>query len=236
MKERLSDLAVGLASDCDAPESDVEALMRENLKGASTLPFVAFVTHDGKWVGGFSGFKDAAAFVGVLESAEESPLLQATKAVQAKLATLATKATKASEAGDWKTVVASCREAAKTTGRCPERKTLAGLRKSAGAWAAGRFDEAVAAARAGDAAKAQAAIADVRKHFAGEPEADDADTGTKALRRLSLIPAGDAGAPNRAKAAKEYEGTRWAAIFSEARAEAPAEPKPDESGVEEGDE
>lgn len=62
IKQRLADLAVGLASNCDAPEQSVEQLMRANLPNARTLPFVAFVSHDGKWVRGFSGFRDAAKF------------------------------------------------------------------------------------------------------------------------------------------------------------------------------
>jgi hypothetical protein len=235
VKERLGDLAVGLAADCDAPESDVEKLMNDNLKGATMLPFAAFVTHDGKWVGGFSGNKDATAFLKVLDAAEQSPLIQATEATRKKLAGLADKATKAAEAGDWKVVATASREAAKTTGRCAERKTLAALRKNASAWASGRLDEAVASARSGDVAKAQLAIADVRKQLAGEPEAADADMGTKALKRLAAIPAGDAGARNREKAAEEHRETRWAAIFEPAPAAEPKkEPEPDEGGIEEG--
>lgn len=247
VKERISDLAVGLAADCDAPEADVERLMSENLKGANALPFAAFVTHDGKWVGGFSGFKDAAEFLKVLDAAEQSPLIQASEATRKKLAGLADKATKAAGAGDWKTVATACREAAKTSGRCPERKALVALRRKAGEWASGRLDESVAAARAGDIAKAQAAIADVRKQLAGDPEAGDADKGTKALRRLAAIPAGEAGARNREKAAVEYRESRWAAIFEPAPAEDPAKPEdqakpddaakpePDDGGIEEGD-
>jgi len=238
VKDRIQDLAVGLAADCDAPEADVERLMRENLKGANMLPFAAFVTHDGKWVGGFSGFRDAAEFLKVLDAAEQSPLIQASEATRKKLGGLADKATKAAEAGDWKTVATACREAAKSSGRCPERKALVALRKKAGAWASGRLDEAVAAARAGDVAKAQAAIADVRKQLAGDPEADDADTGTKALRRLAAIPAGEAGARNREKAAVEYRESRWAAIFEPApdaaKPDDPAKPEPDDGGIEEG--
>ena len=55
MKKRLGSLVVGLASDCDNPETDVEKIMRAHLPDAQTLPFVAFVTHHGKRVRGFSG-------------------------------------------------------------------------------------------------------------------------------------------------------------------------------------
>ncbi|MFI5402884.1 MAG: hypothetical protein ACHQ1G_08110 [Planctomycetota bacterium] len=234
MKERIADLAVGLAADCDAPESVVESMMRTNLKGANALPFAAFVTHDGKWVGGFSGFKDAAEFAKVLAAAEESPLIRATDAVMKKLAALVDRAGKAAEKGDWKTVVAAGRDGAKTTGRCPERKALAAILKQAREWAKGRLDGAASAAQAGDMAAANEAIAEVRKQFAGEPEAADADLGTKAVRRLALIPAGDAGARNREKAAQEFQDTRWAAIFTPKPAAA-AEPAPKPEAPSEGD-
>lgn len=233
VKERIADLAVGLASNCDAPEGDVEKLMREHLKGASTLPFVAFVTHDGRWVGGFSGYRDVAAFRKALDDAEGSPLIQASEAVRKKLAGLGQKAAKAAEAGDWKGVVAAAREAGKTTGRCSERKALAALRAKAKAWASARLDEAAKAARGGDSAAAQAAIAEVRLQYAGEPEAAEADAGAKAVRKLSLLPAGEAGARAREKAAEEFRGTRWEAIFlpPEVPAEAPADPPSTEPGA-----
>jgi hypothetical protein len=211
VKDRISDLAVGLAADCDAPQADVERLMSENLKGANVLPFAAFVTHDGKWVGGFSGFKDAAEFLKVLDAAEQSPLIQATEATRKKLKGLADKATKGAEAGDWKAVVAACRDAAKTTGRCPERKALAALRRKAQEWAFARLDEAVKAAQSGDYGKAQEAIADVKKHCAGEPEGADADIGVKAVRKRSLVQAGEGGALE--KAGREFKATRWAVLF-----------------------
>jgi hypothetical protein len=219
VKERLQELAVGLAADCDAPEHDVEKIMHENLKGANMLPFVGFITHDGKWVGGFSGYKDTAEFVKVLAAAEETPYLQATKAVRAKLATLSGKATKAAEQADWKTVVAVAKDAAKTTGRCPERTAIVETMKKAQAWAAGRIDEAVKAAQAGNVAPANDALAEVRKCFLGEPEGADAETGIKALKRLSTIleaeAKGMASPSSREKAKKEFAETRWTAIFDE---------------------
>lgn len=233
VKDRLKDLAVGLAADCDAPEHDVERIMHDNLKGASTLPFVGFVTYDGKWVGGYSGFRDSPEFLKALEEAEQSPLIQATDAVRKKLAALVERAEKAAEKGDWKGVMAAARDAAKLKGRCPERSTLAATTKKARDWATARFDEAVKAARAGDITTAQQTVGDVRKQFAGEPEAEEADLGTKALRRLSLIPAGDAGARSREKATEEYKDTRWSTIFTPSE-EAPAGDPPAEEPPEEG--
>src|SRR5262245_35254171 len=101
--------------------------MRANLKGAGTLPFAGFISHDGKWVDGFSGFKDTAEFVKVLDAVDKSPILNATDAVKKKLAVLAASAEKAAAKSDWKTVMKAWQDASKTTGRCPERKALFGF-------------------------------------------------------------------------------------------------------------
>jgi len=245
VKERMQDLVVGLAANCDAPESEVSKIMHENLKGAGTLPFVGFVTHDGKWVGGFSGYKDTEAFVKVLAAAEETPYLQATKAVRAKLATLSEKAAKAAEQPDWKTVVAVAKDAAKTTGRCPERTAIVATMKKAQAWAAGKMDEAIKAAQAGNVAPANEALAEVRKCFMGEPEGADAETGIKAVKRLSTIleaeAKGTASASSRDRARKEFNETRWMAIFEQSgtplgpNEDGTKEPDDDKGGVEEND-
>ena len=58
IKGTMAELAVGLAADCDNPEAAVGQIFRERLPGATGLPFVAFMTHDAKWVEGYSGFKN----------------------------------------------------------------------------------------------------------------------------------------------------------------------------------
>ena len=222
VKKRIGGLAVGLAADCDSPERDVEKIMRENLAGAQRLPFVGFVTHHGKWVGGFAGYKDKRAFLRVLEAAEKSPSLQASKAVRKKLAGLAANARRAADKGDWKTVMRAAQAAAKTTGRCPERKILAEVVTKARAWAASQLDAAVRMARSGgDLTEPRKTLSEVRKSFPGEPESADADTGLKALKKLSRIVRLESGASPpkgiRAKAARKYQGTRWASIFEPAK-------------------
>jgi hypothetical protein len=221
VKKRIRSLAVGLAADCDSPERDVEKIMREKLPGASRLPFVGFITPKGEWVAGYSGFKDARAFLRVLKDVEEAPQLQASKAVRKKLAGLVQTANKGAAKGDWKAVMRAAQTAAKTTGRCPERETLAGLVQKARAWAQEQLDAAVRLARAGgDLKEPRKVISAVKKAFPGEPEAADADTGLKALRRLSQIVSIESRASPpaglREKAAKKYEGTRWAGVFEPA--------------------
>jgi hypothetical protein len=218
IKQRLSALAIGLASDCDAPEGSVEEIMRAKLPGATGLPFVAFLTPDGVWVDGYSGYKDAPALLEVINTVEKSPLLDATPAVARRLEKVAKAATDAAEKGNWKAVLAAAREAGKSTGRCPERTAIKAAERQAREWAAEQFETAVQTARSGgDLAPVRKSIADVRRHFADEPEGEEAETGRKAVLRLTQIRDAE-GRPNpkrdlRETAAETFAGSRWATIF-----------------------
>jgi len=198
----------------------VHKLFEENLKGASILPFVGFLAPDGKWVTGYSGYKDKEAFAKVLERAENAPYLQASDAVRKKLAGMVTRAGAAAEKGDWKTVVRTVNDAARSHGRCPERAQIAEIRKKAQAWAEGEFDAAIKLSRSAESIDdARAKLMEVRKQLTGEPEAEEADQGVKALQRLvwiTKIKSADDATKVRAEAAREYEGTRWTAMFEEA--------------------
>ena len=219
VKAKIADLAIGLAANCDSPESAVAQIMRANLPGASTLPFVAFITHDGKWIDGFSGHKTAGAFAVVLDKVEKSPLLQASEATRKKLAALVARARKAAAKGSWKSVVKAGQAAAKLKGRCPERKQMAKLMRSASRWARGQLYEAAKLAQAADnLGVPRKTLMDVKKKFAGQPEADDAANGLKALRAMAKIVKAESGgkdaAASREKAADTFKGTRWVAIFN----------------------
>jgi hypothetical protein len=225
VKSRIAALAVGLAADCDRPESDVQKIMSENLKGAGTLPFVGFLTPDLKWVGGYSGGKNEAGFIALLDEVEKSPLLDATDAVKKKLLALADKAAKAVEKSDWKAVITAGHEAAATTGRSPDRVRLDDLVKKAHDWAGAELDRIVdEVRRGGDLPAARKSLGDVKRQMAGEPEAADVETGLKALSKLATIrsveadPKGVDPAAMREKGAKEFESSRWKAVFEAAPA------------------
>ena len=85
VKSKLQTLAIGLAADCDAAEPAVEELMTANLSGASSLPFVALLTPDGRWIDGHAGSLDAPELLQMLAKAEKSPLLDAAPAVRKQL-------------------------------------------------------------------------------------------------------------------------------------------------------
>ena len=221
VKKRIAELAVGLAADCDRPERSVEAIMRANLAGANMLPFVGFVTHDGKWVGGFSGYKNASAFLRTLARAEDTPHLKASPAVRKKLAALVATSEKAAAKGNWKSVVRSVHTAEKTSGRCPERNALAALMAKARTWAETQLAAAVKSARKGDdLKKVRGVLREVKSHLAGEPESKDAAKGILATVKLGKILEAESGgkpppAGGRPQAARKYKGTRWASLFEE---------------------
>lgn len=219
VKERIAALALGLAVDCDGPPSDVDEILRANLPDASALPFVAFLTPDGQWVDGASGFQDNAAMLALIERAAKSPLLEAKPAVRKQLEKPAATAMAAVAKSDWKTVLVAAREAGKSTGRCPERASIRAAEQQARAWAAAQLDTAAQeAAAGGDLVAVRKRLAAVKQHFTGEPEGADAETGSKAVQRLQTVREVEAN-PNpardlRERSAAPYKGTRWAAIFA----------------------
>jgi hypothetical protein len=227
IKERIGALAIGLAADCDAPEQEVDEVLHKNLPGASTLPFVGFLTFDGEWIDGASGYLEPAELQALLDRVEKSPLLDAKPAVRKQLEKPAATATAAAAKSDWKAVLVAAREAAKSTGRCPERTAIRAAEQQARAWATGELDGVVKDAAAGaELPPLRKRLAAVRGHFAGEPEAADVDTGLKALQRLQVVREVEA-APNpardlRERSAAPYQGTRWTAVFTKPAADAPA--------------
>lgn len=224
VKARIGALAVGLASDCDNAEEAVSQIVNANLPNATTLPFAAFLTSEGKWVDGFFGYKDAPAFAELLAKVEKSPLLLATAAVRKQLEKIALTATAAAERRDWKTVLGEAKKASKSTGLCPERDAVRAAEKKARDWCAAELEAAVQeAASGGDLAGPRKRLLDVRTHFAGEPEFADAETGSKALIQLQLIREGEGRSgplpKARQKATATFNGTRWTAVFATPAAE-----------------
>lgn len=190
--------------------------MSENLKGAQTLPFVAIITPDLKWVGGFSGFKSVDEFLPVLDDVEKSPVLQAGPDVAKKLEAFLAQAAKSAEKGDWKSVVAASKSAADLKGRSPVRAQLKQWVVNARAWAEAEFGKTLEAVKTGaDRATVRASLSKISSTFAGDAEQKEADAALKAVAKLTTIEALPAEQQDAArdKAAKDFAGSRWAAIF-----------------------
>jgi hypothetical protein len=218
VRARLDRIAVGLAAHCDPPKVEQKLLhyFTEKFAGAPSLPFVAFVTDDFRYVHGFHGGRSLKQFLEDLDRVEKSPLLPASKEVEEKLAGLASKAAKAVEGGKWAQVLAAGRKGAALKGRCAPRDDLEAAVEQARDWAASRFDWVEdEAATAADTKPLRAALKDVARRFKGEAEEAQAKAGLKALDHLAKIAKldGDKAAAARAKAATELTGTRWASLF-----------------------
>ena len=218
VKDRLADLAVGLAADCDNTEPGVEEILRAGLPKATGLPFVAFVTYDGKWVDGYAGSTNSDTFLESLAKAEKAPSLQASPAVRKKITGLAARAQREAKKGKWKAVVRAHQTAAKLTGRCAERTELNALMTRARAWAEAQLNSAAKLGATGtDLPTAEKLIKSIKSAFANEPESKDAAKGLKAFKALTKIQKAEAGTrdePAREKAAARYEGSRWTIIFT----------------------
>jgi len=218
VKARIGGEAIGLAADCDNPEESVTAIMTAGLPDASMLPFVAFLTPAGEWICGASGYQDERALLALLDQASKSPLLLATPAVRKALEKPAAAVAVALPKSDWKVILQAARDAARSTGRCTERTTIAAAEKQARTWAAGELDAIARAAAAGDdVAALRKRLAAVKAPFAGEPEAADVDAGLKALQKLAFVREVEAdGNPAkdlRPRSAEPFKGTRWATVF-----------------------
>jgi hypothetical protein len=222
----MSALAVGLAVDWYTADPAIMALCDQNLPDPKAAPMVAFLTTDGAWIDGYSGWIEPADFAKVLARVEASPLRQATAAVQQQLVKPAAAATAAAAKGDWKPVLAAAREAAKSTGACAERTAIRAAEQQARAWVEEQFAACIReASSGGDLAPVKKRLAAVKQHFAGEPEAADAETGAKAIQRLQVVREVEA-APNpardlRDRSAAPYQGTRWTALFVKPATDAP---------------
>lgn len=219
IKDRLAALVVGLSQDWETPEAAIADLFQKHLPDAKSYPLVAFLTADGKWIDGYSGWLEEPDFLKMMARVEASPLLQADPGTQKQLAKHAAAVGPAAAKGDWKTVLAAGREAAKSTGRCAERTTIRAAEQQARSWAKAQLESCVASARSGaDLAPVRKQLAAVKSQFAGEPEAVDADLGLKALQRLATVREVEAN-PNpardlRERSAAPFQDSRWAAIFA----------------------
>ena len=218
VKDRMSALAVGLAVDWYAADPAIEELCAKNLPDPRNAPMVGFLTADGVWVDGYSGWIEEVDFLKVLERVEKSPLLLAKPAVRKQLEKHAAAAGPAADKGDWQVVLTAAREARKSTGRCPERDTIVAAETKARAWAAGELDGVVQLAKTStDLAALRKKLGVVKQKFTGEPEAADADTGMKALQKLALVreveAAGNPARDLRERHAAPFKDTRWVALF-----------------------
>jgi len=229
VRDRIDACCVGLAACCDPPEVEEKLLFyfSERFPDAPSLPFGVFMTPEFEFVHGFTGARTVEQFEQDLEIVENHPLFPASEKDAAQLAKLGEKAASLAESGKWKQVLDLGRKGAEIRGRCPERAALDAAVGRARAFAEERFLEIESAVRAGeveDTSRLTSSLAAIERDFKGEPEADAARLGKKAVR-VALAAAGDADPDAaRSKALETYAGTRWEWLFRDR----PPAPAPDE--------
>ncbi len=156
------------------------------------------------------------AFEAVLAKAEASPLVPATPDAVKKLEAILAQATKVAEKSDWKALLAAAKSANDVRGRTPVRDKIAEQVKKARDFAETELAAALESAKKGsDRAAVRTSLKKLSAAFAGEPEQKDADIGLKALDKLGVIEALAAEQQDaaREKAAKDFAGSRWVAVF-----------------------
>jgi len=219
IRARLSAIAVGLAADCDKPDAELEKLFRAHLAGATATPFVGFVTPDLKWVGGWSGMRWETEFQTTLEEVEKNPMLDASPTATKQLEGMLGVAKKAAEMADWKVVAKAGRDASRIWGRSAARTELIGVVALARTWASEQLALALKAAQDpfANVLPVRASLNAVAAAFTGEPEAEDAKRGIKAIDRIGSIRNqgdGNEAEAARTKALAEFKGTRWEVLFT----------------------
>lgn len=218
IKSRISDLAVGLAINCDQPQPDVRKIFAEHLPDATGLPLVALLTQEGDWVSGYSGWKDTAQFSDWLAAVEQRSLLEARPDARKKLKQHATAATAAVGKQDWRAVLEAAHAADAIFGRCPEREELDLAEAEARWWAKDTFAEILEAGRSGaDLKPARKKLTAMQKSFAGQPEALTAAKGLEAIKLLSRVrnveKRGSTAKKLRSKASEQLDGSLWVDWF-----------------------
>lgn len=120
----------------------------------NTLPFFAYVTPEGTFISGTSGFRDEKTFKADLEGVLASDLLRVPAPLEKKLATMAEQAAKDAEAGKTANVVKTYKQAEAIRGASPSKDKIrelyakaiedgqAKLKDAADLCAEGKFDDA----------------------------------------------------------------------------------------------
>jgi hypothetical protein len=146
-----------LKVNIDSPPVEVKKFL-DQVQG-QTLPFYAYVTPDGKFIHGTSGFRAVEAFKQDLDKALRSDAMRAPPEVEKKLVQLATQAEKDLEAKRYGAVQRAAKDAEKVKGFSDARvrlqemqgKALAALRQALDETAAlakdGKLDDALVSAR-----------------------------------------------------------------------------------------
>ena len=177
------------------------AKILEQVQG-NTLPFFAYVTPEGKFISGTSGFRDEKTFKADLEGVLQSDVLRVPAPLEKKLASMAEQAAKDAEAGKTAAVVKTARQAEAIRGSSASKDRIRELYAKALEDGRGRLEAAADLCREGKFDDAGKVVSEVSKDYKGTELEKAAAAANKALPRLRQAhkdaEAGNANAAKRA--------------------------------------
>lgn len=150
----------------------------------NTLPFFAYVTPDGKFISGTSGFRDEKTFKADLEGVLQSELLKVPAPLEKKLAKMAEQAAKDAEAGKTAALIKTARQAQAIRGSSPSKDKIAELYAAAVEQGRGKLQEAADLCRDGKFDEADKLVGAVARDYKGTELDKPAAAAKKALPRL----------------------------------------------------
>jgi len=187
----LSSKFICVKVDADNPGPAEKVLGQ--VKG-NTLPFYAYVTPDGKFISGTSGFRSAKTFLADLEGVMKNDLLRVPPDLEKKLAKMADQAAKDAEAKKTAAVLKAFRDAEAIRGFSDSKDKIKELYAQAVLDGQQKIKEAADLSKEGKFEEAGALLSALAKDCKGTEVERAAAAGTKAVDRLK-------------SAAKETEGS-----------------------------
>lgn len=159
-----------------------------------------------------------------LDDVAKSPLLNASEEGKKQIRAQIAAAEAAAKKDRWGEVAVAVAAADAVFGRCDERAEVDTWRAAERKWLTERYDRVIADGIADKpTAAAKKLLRDVQQAYRGQPEADVARLGVKALGRLAFVrkveAGGNAKQTLRADTAAEFDGTPWTRLFEQPKDE-----------------
>jgi len=167
--------------DADNPGAAEKILGQ--VKG-NTLPFYAYVTPDGKFISGTSGYRDTAVFKSDLDAALKSDLMRVPPDAEKKLAKMAEQAAKDLEAKKIPAVVKAAKDADAIRGTSESKDKVKQLYAQAIEAGQQKIKEAAELCKDAKFDEALALLAATAKDYKGTELEKPAAAATKAAERL----------------------------------------------------
>ena len=192
-------VCVKVDADNPGPASKILSQVQGN-----TLPFFAYVTPDGKFISGTSGFRDEKAFKADLEGVLASDLLRVPAPLEKKLEKMAEQAAKEAEAGKTTAVIRTARQARGIRGSSPSKDKIAEIYAKTVEEGQAKLKEAAELCGEGKFDDADKLVSAVARDYKGTELDKPAAAAKKALPRLRQAHK-DAEAGNKNSAQRNWE-------------------------------